>query len=165
MNLVLSVYIRLSKKFWWYTFYALLNIVRYLTIRIYSWRSLKKILNKTFYHSKNLNRFKVLYESMCAFHVWPGHKHQRSQAGYKRIISRGCNDWADLRSEKATGLFRTSILTEDEKWIAFDNNHRGLQCLDSYQFIPQIHQKGHVVLLVEYVRNRASRSTGKRQDD
>ena len=39
-----------------------------------------------------------LYKSMCAFHFWPGQKHQKSHAGYKWIISRGCHDWADLRT-------------------------------------------------------------------
>ena len=35
---------------------------------------------------------------MCAIHVWPGQKHQRSHARNKRIISRRCYDLAVLRT-------------------------------------------------------------------
>ena len=65
--------------------------------------------------------------------------------------------------------FVESILTGEEKWIAFDNNHRGLQWLDSDK-VPQGTQnptnlpKGHDVRLEEFARNRASRSTGKQRD-
>jgi hypothetical protein len=66
--------------------------------------------------------------------------------------------------------FFDSILTGDEKWIAFDNTHRGFTVVRPGPSArrdaktPQIRQKGHVVRLVEYERNRASRGTGKRSD-
>ena len=60
--------------------------------------SLKKKLKETFHHAKNLNGFKDLYSSMSARHVWPGIKYQRNHAGYKRLISSGCCDWAELRT-------------------------------------------------------------------
>ena len=35
---------------------------------------------------------------MYDFHIWPLQKHQRSHAGNKRIISRGCHDRANYRT-------------------------------------------------------------------
>ncbi len=172
---------------------------------------------------------------MCALHVWPGKKYQRNHAGYKRLISSGCCDWAELRtmvrqiqsrrpvspgppaqwtpSNPRSSIFEgscrrwiecdksaianrvrmlpqtiinrlheigkvckrgswipfkltedhkvqrmvtcqsmlsmakkanffDSILTGDEKWIAFDNTHRGLQWVDPDQ-VPEGTPKPH----------------------
>ena len=64
----------------------------------------------------------------------------------------------------AKNNFVDSIFTGDEKWIAFDNTHRGLDWLDSDRITsepkpPQLRQKGHAVRLVEYASNRESRIT------